>query len=106
MLLVEDDDVVEELPSKAANHPLHIGNLPRRARGRDDLIDAQAFNRSRNPLTVDAIAVSNQITWSRIERKRLNELLCCPLGRRMFCDVEADNSPSIMGQDDEHEEHP
>jgi hypothetical protein len=106
MPLVEDDDVVEEFPTKAANHPLHIGILPRRARGRDDLIDAQAFNPSRNPLTDNAIAVSNQITWSRIERKRLNELLSCPLGRRMFRDVEVDNSPSIMGQDDEHEEHP
>ncbi len=106
MPLVEDDDVVEEFPTKAANHPLHIGILPRRARGRDDLIDAQAFNPSRNPLTDNAIAVSNQITWSRIERKRLNELLCCPLGRRVFRGVEVDNSPSIMGQDDEHEEHP
>ena len=85
---------------------LSIALLPGRARGRDDLIDAQAFNPSRNPLTVNAIAVSNQITWSRIERKRLNELLSCPLGRRMFRDVEVDNSPSIMGQDDEHEEHP
>ena len=25
MALVEDDDVVEEFPTKAANHPLHIG---------------------------------------------------------------------------------
>jgi hypothetical protein len=106
MPLVEDDDVVEEFPMKAANHPLHIGIFPRRARGRDDLIDARAFNPSRNPLTDNAIAVSNQITWSRIERKRLNELLSCPLGRRMFRDVEVDNSPSIMGQYDEHKEHP
>jgi hypothetical protein len=106
MPLVEDDDVVEEFPTKAANHPLHIGILPRRARSRDDLIDAQTFNPSRNPLTDNAIAVSNQITWSCIERKRLNELLSCPVGRRMFRDVEVDNAPSIMGQDDEHEEHP
>jgi hypothetical protein len=49
---------------------VRIGILPRRARSRDDLIDAQAFNPSRNPLTVNAIAVSNQITWSRIDRYR------------------------------------
>ena len=81
MPLVEDDDVVEEFPTKAANHPLHIGILPRRARGRDDLIDARAFNPSRSPLTVNAIAVSNQITWSR------NDMLIekrPPGGRRRF----------------------
>ncbi len=46
------------------------------------------------------------MTWRRIERKRLKELLSCPLGRRVFRDVEVDNSPSVMGKDDEHEEHP
>jgi hypothetical protein len=61
MPLVEDDDVVEEFPMKAANHPLHIGIFPRRARGRDDLIDTQTFNPWRNPLTDNAIAVSNEI---------------------------------------------
>ena len=83
MPLVEDDDVVEEFPTKAANHPLHIGILPRRARGRDDLIDAQAFNPSRNPLTDNAIAVSNQITWRRIDKEtpqRAIELSTGPSG--------------------------
>ena len=79
--------------------------MPRRGWGRDDLIDAQAFNPSRDARAVYAIAVSNQITWSRIEWKRLNEVLSRPLGRGMFRDVEVDNSASLMGQDDEHEEH-
>jgi hypothetical protein len=58
MPLVEDDDVVEKFPTKAANHPLHIGILPRRARGRDDLIDTLAFNPSLNALTMNVITVS------------------------------------------------
>jgi hypothetical protein len=58
MPFVEDDDVVEKFSAKAADHPFNIGILPGRARGRDDLIDAQAFNPSLNALTINSITVS------------------------------------------------
>ncbi len=40
MALVEDDDVIQKLSAKAADHALNIEILPRRSRRGDDLIDA------------------------------------------------------------------
>ena len=67
MPFVEDDDVVEKFSAKAADHPFNIGVLPGRGRRRDDLLDTQAFNPSLNAPSINAIAVSQQITWSAIE---------------------------------------
>lgn len=58
MLFVKDDDVVEQFSAKAADRPIDIGVLPGRGRGRDGLLDAQAFNPSLNALTINAITVS------------------------------------------------
>ena len=57
-MLVQDDDVLEKLSAKAADHSLHIGVLPRRGRRRDDLVDAERINPSLNPVTINTVAVS------------------------------------------------
>ena len=58
MTLVQDDDVIKQLSTKATYHSLHIGVLPRRGRGRDHVIDTERLNPTSNPLTVKGIAVS------------------------------------------------
>ena len=40
-----------------------------------------------------------------IQRPRLAELLRGPRGRRMRRDVHVDHAASVVGQDDEHEQH-
>jgi len=40
-----------------------------------------------------------------IQRPRLAELLHGPRGRRMRRDVHVDHAASVVGQDDEHEQH-
>ncbi len=72
----------------------------------NDLVDTQTFNPSRNALAVYAITVSNQITRSSIKRKRFDDLLRCPLRRRMFRHVEVNNSTSVVGKHNEDKQHP
>ena len=52
------------------------------------------------------MAVSTQITRSRIKWKRFDNLLRCPLRHRIFCHVEVNNSAPVVGKYDEDEQHP
>ena len=106
MPLVEHDHVVDKFSTYCPDYAFRIGILPWRRRCGDDLVSTQTFDLPRNALTVDAVAVSNQITRRGIKRKRLDQLLCCPLRRRMFGHVEVNNSPSIVGKHNENEQHP
>ena len=92
---VENDDVIQELSAEATDQAFNIGILPGRSRRRDHLIDTEGGNLSPNPLTIDAIAVSGQIPWGRIESKRFYNLLGRPLCRRMLHHVKVENAPSI-----------
>jgi hypothetical protein len=42
MPLAEHHDVLEAFPADAADHPLHVGRLPRTPRRDDHLLDAHA----------------------------------------------------------------
>ena len=105
MPLVENDDVIQKLSAKTTDHAFNISVLPGRGRRRDDLIDTERIDLLPNSITIDTVAISQQITRSGVERKRFNELLGSPLGRRMFRHIEVDNSPSVMCQYEEHEQY-
>src|SRR5258705_9463547 len=55
-------------------------------------------------LAVDRVAVAQQPAGRRVIRKRLNNLLRGPGGRRMLRDVEVHDPPAVMEQDDEDEQ--
>jgi len=59
-----------------------------------------------DPLAVYTVAVPNQITRSSIKRERFYQLMRRPLCRRVLGDVEVDDSPSIVSEIDEDEQHP
>ena len=56
-------------------------------------------------LTVDAVAVAQQVSWCGIPGERFDNLLTCPLRRRRVGHVEMDDPSPVMGQDDEDEQH-
>ena len=55
-------------------------------------------------LSVDPIAISQQISRCCVEWKGLEHLLCSPFSRGMSCDVEVDNASSVMRENDEDEQ--
>ncbi len=103
---VEDDDIVETLASNAANDSLRVGILPWTLGSNFDVFDAHILDALLKLLTVDRDAIPKEIPWRLIPWEGLDDLLCRPLRRWVFGDVEVDDAPALMSQQDEHEEHP
>src|SRR5215831_10473592 len=104
MPVVEDNDMIEYVATDTSNEPLAVGILPGTARGNFDFFDAHVLDVLLKMLTVDRVAVSQQVTWGRIPGKRLNDLLDGPLRRWMFGDVEMDDASALVRQQDEHKQ--
>ena len=103
--LIENNDVIGDLSAKAGDQSFDIRVLPRRSRRRDDFVDTQTSDASLNLLTINAVSVSQQITWRAGEGKRAHKLLRRPSRRGMFGDIEVQNSAPIVREHDKHEEH-
>ena len=54
-------------------------------------------------LSVNGVSISQQISRLLIQTARLYKLPCSPGRCRMFCDVEMQNPPPIVAQNDQHE---
>ncbi len=55
--------------------------------GRADLFDAQAGDTFLKHFAIDRVVVTQQISWRIVIRKRLDNLLARPTGRRMLGDI-------------------
>ena len=104
MLLAEYHHVVQAVAPDGANQPLCIRVLPGTGRRRQDLADTHASDSLAERLTVDRIAIAQQPAGRRVIRKRLNDLLRGPGGRRMRRDVEMNDPPAVMEKHDEDEQ--
>ncbi len=74
--------------------------LPRRFCSRDDLFNTHVCDARLKIQTVDAITIANEEPWSGLFGERFNDLLRCPGRRRMGGDVEMDNAPTIVAEND------
>ncbi len=106
MAFTQHDHRVQTIAPDAAYQPFRERILPRTARCGDDLFGTQTMDAASKLCSVDAIAITEQITRGLIPGKRLDDLLRRPLLSGMFCDIEVHHSAPIMGEDDEHKEHP
>ena len=98
MCLVQDDDMVEALSTRGANEPFDIGILPRRAIGNQHLLDAHVLDPLFEMLRINRVSVTNQIPRRSIVWERFDHLLCGPLLRGMFGDIEVDRSAPVVTQ--------
>jgi hypothetical protein len=55
-------------------------------------------------LTVDAVAVAEEIRWRRLVREGVDELLGRPGGGGMLGDVEVDDAAAVVSEHNENEE--
>src|SRR6266850_738238 len=98
----EHNDMVQTLPADRTNDTFHIRVLPRRSWRTKDFLDAHNFNLFGEFVSVDPIAISQQIFRSAVERKSFDDLLCRPFRCRMSGDVEMEDTPAVMGEHNEH----
>ena len=105
MPVAEDDHVVETLAPEGPDQPLRIRILPRAGRTGDHLADPHAGDAAPEHIAVDGVAISEQPSRRRVLRKRFNHLLRRPRRCGVFRDVEMNDSPTLMAEQDQDEQH-
>ena len=106
MVLAQNDDVIEALPTGRTDEALDIGILPRGLVRDQDLLNPHVSNSLAEPYPVDRVTVSQQVGGRVVPRECLHHLLGCPLGTWMFRHIELDDPTAIGGEHKEDEEQP
>ena len=75
-----------------------------RGRGQD-FLDPHALHALPERVTVDAVAIAEEIGGRGVVREGVHDLLGGPGGGGMLGDVEVDDAPAMVGEHDEDEEH-
>lgn len=104
--LVQDDDIVQELPPIGPDQPLDVSVLPRRSRRCREVYDAQDMQPPADICAELHIAVSQEKARRSIERKGFIELSGRPFSSGALGDVEVQHSTAVMAQNDENEQNP
>ena len=105
MLLIKDDHVVETLTSNGADHLFDQWILPRGARCGKDLLDPETVDASIEVRSVGLVSIPYQVPRRRVSWKSIDHLLRRPLGRRMFGDIEMNDTATVVAKDDEDEQN-
>ena len=75
--------------------------------GRDEnLVNAHAVGSAVKGVAVDRVAIPEEIPWGCLAGERLNDLLGGPGGGRVVRDIQVQEFPPVMAEDDEGEEQP
>ena len=99
--LIKDDHMVEALASDRSNHPLDVRVLPGRPSCGLDLLDAKRRYPTCEIESVDPVSISDEISRSCFPWKSLGDLLAGPRRSRVRGDIEVDDLPSFVVQDEE-----
>ena len=105
MHVVEDDDVIETLATNGPDQALDVGILPRTRWCRDDFMDAHAGDSISEAVPIDGVPIPEEPARGGFLGKCLDELLGRPRRRGMLRDPEMDDTPTVMGEQHQHEQH-
>jgi hypothetical protein len=105
MLLAKYDDVIEALAPDRADEPVRERVLPWTVRCCEDLGDPDSLETVPERAAVDRVAVAEQVGRGRVVRKSVDDLLRCPRGSRGLGHVEVDDTPAIVSEHNEDEDH-
>ncbi len=73
---------------------------PQGSTSRNDLLDSHVLHLASEHCAEDGVAIAEQKPrLCSVGRKRLDDLLGGPLGRRMRCHVEVNDPASLVGED-------
>src|SRR3989441_5070665 len=93
------------LSANTSDNPFRIAILPWTPSRRQNLLNAHSINSCREIMTIDSITISHQVARRGIVGERFHHLLCRPSSRRVFRDIEMQNSATVMSENDEDIEH-
>lgn len=106
MTFSEDDNVIDALSTDRANQSLDVGILPRRPRCGHDFLDTHIVDPALEPITIDLVSIANHVLGCGVQGKGLDDLKSSPLGIGMLGDVEVDDSPAVMRENNQNKQNP
>ena len=101
-MFVEYDQVIQTLPSDAANQPFNMSPLPRGTWLCQHLLNAHSLHLIDELMAEGTVSIAQQMPRCGVPRERFAQLVSRPLGRRMCCDREVKDAPTFMRQHQEH----
>ena len=104
MIFAEGDDVVGALAADATDDALDEGVLPWRSPCADHLLDAEGLHSLAKGIAEDRVAITVEELGFFAARKRLDELVGSPCGRRVRGDVEVPAAPVMREHDEDVED--
>src|SRR6478736_1560202 len=99
MPLAEHDHMVEALASDRADQSFSIAVLPRRSWRCRSVANAHRANAPRKGLTVDTVAITNEVIRHRLPPAGLAALSRDPFAGWRCCDADPNNSSAVMSED-------
>jgi len=103
MAFTQNEDMVQTLPPGRTDEPLREGVLPWTERRGQHFTDSHVLNALPKWVTVDAIAIAEEIGRRAVLRERVDELLGGPGGGGMLGDVEVEDTAAVVGEHDQDE---
>ena len=104
--LAQDEDMVETLSPDRADQAFGEGILPWASGGREDFLDPHALHALAEGVSVDRVAIAEEIGRGGVVREGVHDLLGGPRSGGMLGDVEVQDPTPMVGEDDQDEEHP
>src|SRR5664279_5741334 len=101
--LIQHDHMVQAFSPYGTDQPFDVWILPRGSRRSENFLYPQVLDSTTEILPIDAVAIPQQIVWGAITGKRLHDLLRRPLRARITGDIEMQNVPPVMGEDEQDE---
>src|SRR5882762_8206271 len=101
----KDEDVIQALAPDGADEPLREGVLPWAVRRREDFTDAHALHALPEHVTVDRVAIAEEIGRGGVVREGVHDLLGRPGSGGMLGDIEMEDAPAVVGEHDEDEQN-
>jgi hypothetical protein len=102
--LVQDEDAIEQFSPTGTNPPLGGAVLPGRVEGRSDGLGPDGPDRAEDLSGEDGVAVEDEVLGDGVEGERVANLLDDPGGGGMGRDVEVDDLPATVADEEENVE--
>ena len=100
----QDKDMIQTLAPDRADKPLYEGVLPWALGRCQHFPDFHALHSLQKRVTVDRVTIAEEVGRRGVVRERLHDLLGGPGGGGMLGRVEVNDTPPMVGEDDQDEE--
>jgi hypothetical protein len=97
--------MVQTFAADGTNNSFSVAILLGRSRRSEDFVDSHAFHAVLEIVAVDAVAIAKEKTWCLLVREGVDDLLRSPLGIGIRSNVEVNDPPPIVPENDENVEY-